>query len=62
MSAFRGLRSSEGHHGAPGRSLLTYSRRRCIEIGDLFGGESALHDDGFGARLADRDQTFPLST
>ena len=23
MSAFRGLRSSEGHHGAPGRSLLT---------------------------------------
>ena len=26
MSAFRGLQSSEGHHGAPGRSLMTHSR------------------------------------
>ena len=33
MSAFRGLRSSEGHHGAPGRSLLTRSGPHILRCG-----------------------------
>jgi hypothetical protein len=39
MSAFRGLRSSDGHHGALGRSRMTLSRhsaeRRVVSVAPI---------------------------